>query len=95
MSVCVCVRACVRACVCVYVCLSAIMSSNYVTSRPIFTKFLCILPMAVAWSTSGGVVICYVLPVSWMTSYLLIRQDCSTLKRSAHAALHLAISCAQ
>jgi len=27
--------------------------------------------MAVAWSSSGGLVICYVLPVLRMTSYLL------------------------
>ena len=49
------------------------------------------LPMAVARSSSDGAVICYVLPVLWMTSYLLISQDCfdvaAQLKRSAHAAL--------
>ena len=32
-------------------------------ARPIFTNFLCVLPMAVARSSSGGVVIRYVLPV--------------------------------
>ena len=30
------------------------------TTRPIFTKFLCMLPMAGARSSSGGVAICYV-----------------------------------
>ena len=45
---------------------------------PIFTKLLCLLPMAVARSSSGGVVIRYVLPVLWMTSCLLISQGCST-----------------
>jgi len=35
----------------------------------------CILPVAVARSSSAGVVI---LPVLWMTSYLLICQLCST-----------------
>jgi len=32
------------------------------TTRPIFTKFLCML-LAVARSSSGGVVMCFVLPV--------------------------------
>ena len=36
--------------------------------NPIFTKFLCMLPMAVARSSSGGTAIYYVLPVLWMTS---------------------------
>jgi len=58
------------------------------------------LPMAVARSSSGGVVIRYVLPILWMTSYLLISQlrlldVAAQLLRSAHAALGLAISCAQ
>jgi len=55
--------------------------------------------MSVARSSSDGVVIFYVLPVLWMTSYLLISQarllDVATqLNRSAHAALGLAINCA-
>ena len=59
-------RICVCVCVCVCVCLSAIISSElHVRSS---TNFLCMLPMAVARSFSGGVVICYVLPVLWMTS---------------------------
>jgi len=63
---CVCVPTCVRACVC----LSAIISSELlVQSSP---TFLCMLPMAVARSSSGGEVICYVFPVLWMTSYLHI-----------------------
>ena len=40
------------------------------TTRPIFTKFLFVLPMAVAQSSSGGVVIRYVFPVLWMTSFI-------------------------
>ena len=48
------------------------------TTHPIFTKFLCMLLMIVARSSSGGVVILYVLPVLWMTSYLFISQGCST-----------------
>ena len=41
------------------------------TTRPIFINFFSMLHMAVARS-SGGVVICYMLPVLWMTSYLHI-----------------------
>ena len=33
------------------------------TAGPIITKFLCRSPMAVAWSSSGGIAILYVLPV--------------------------------
>jgi len=32
-------------------------------------QFLCMLPMAVARSSSDGVVMCYVFPVLRMTSY--------------------------
>jgi len=47
--------------VCLSVRLSAIISSElHVRSSPIF---LCTSPTAVARSSSGGVVICYVLPV--------------------------------
>jgi len=41
-------------------------------------QFLCMLPMAGTRSSSGGVVIRYVLPVLWMTLCLLISQGCST-----------------
>ena len=62
--------------VCVCVCPSAIISSELlVRSSP---NLLRMLPMAVARSSSGGVVISHVLPVLWMTSYLLISQGCST-----------------
>ena len=80
-------------------CVSAIISSELlVRSSP---NVVCLLPMAVARSSSGGVVIHYVLPVLWMTSYLLISQGCSMLhvtaqlKRSAHAVLGLAVNCVQ
>ena len=63
--------------VCVCVCLSAIIFPElHVPSLP---KFLRMLPMAVARSSSSGVLICYVLPVLWMTSCLLISQGWSTL----------------
>ena len=58
--------------VCVSLCLS-FHDHIFGTTRPIFTKFF--VHMAVARSSS---VIRYVLPVLWMTSYLLIRQGCST-----------------
>jgi len=54
------------------VCLSAcltIRSHNWKTLRSNFTKFLCMLPVAVARSSSYGVVIRYVLPVLWMTLF--------------------------
>ena len=33
-------------------------------------NFLCLLPVAVARSSSGGVTVCYALSVFWMTPYL-------------------------
>ena len=60
----VCLSLCVSVCV-------FVRDHIFGNARPIFTKFLCILPMAVARSSSAGVVICNVLPVLWMTSYLL------------------------
>ena len=38
-------------------------------------NFLCMLPVAVAQSSSGTFTIRYVLPVLWMTSYLHIMPD--------------------
>jgi len=49
------------------VCLS-VSSHNSKTARRNFTKFLCMLPMALARSSYDGVVIRYVLPALWMTS---------------------------
>jgi len=57
--------------VCVSVCLS-VRDHIFRTTRPIFTNFLCLLPVAMVWRSSGSVVICYVFPVLWMTSYLHI-----------------------
>jgi len=55
--------------------------------------------MAVARSSSDGVLIRYVLPVLRMTSCLPIKlrllDVAVQLKRNAHAALGLAINCAQ
>ena len=56
--------------VCVRVCLSAIISLElHVRSSPIF---VCMLPMAMAQSSSDSIVICCIFPVLWMTSYLHI-----------------------
>ena len=55
-------------CVCVFVCQRSYLRNC--TSD--LYQFLCLLPMAVARSSSGGVMICYVFPVLWMTSYLHI-----------------------
>jgi len=52
-------RVCLSVCVCL--CLSTIISSElHIQSS---SKFLCLLPMAVARSSAAGVVIRYVLPV--------------------------------
>jgi len=58
--------------VCVFVCPRSYLR-NYTSDLHLF---LCMLPMAVARSSPGGVVMRYVLPVLWMTSCLLICQGC-------------------
>jgi len=63
-----------RVCLSVCACSSAIISSELHLR---FSQFFCMLPMAVARSFSGGVVIRYIFPVLWMTSYLLTSQVCS------------------
>jgi len=64
--------------VCLFVCLSTRISQK---PRLNFTKYLFMLPKALAWFSSGGVAkhtVCYVLPVLQMTSRLhtmgLVRQ---------------------
>ena len=57
--------------ICMSVCLSVCVFIRELisgTARLIFTKFLCMLPMALAQSSFGGVAIRYVLPVLWVTS---------------------------
>jgi len=73
-------------CLSVCVCLSAIISSELHVRSSL--NFVCVLPVAMARSSSGGVVIRYVLPVLRMTSYLLISRRPAE-ERSAHAALGL------
>jgi len=60
--------------VCVFVCPRSVCSELHVRSSP---NFLRILPVVVARSSSGGVVIRCVLPVLWTTSYLLKSRGCS------------------
>jgi len=56
--------------VCLSVCLSASISPElHVRPTPIFAH---VTYMFVARSSSGGVAICYVLPVLWMTSCLYV-----------------------
>ena len=50
------------------VCLSVIISLEL--HARIFTNLLCTLPTVTARSFSGGILIGYVFPVLWMTSYL-------------------------
>jgi len=54
--------------------------------------------MAVARSSSGGVVICCVLPLLWEVIFAhkpTLLDVAAQLKRTEHAALGLAINCAQ
>ena len=50
-------------CLCLSVC-----EHIFRTTDPIITKLSCVLPMAVARSSPGGVATRHVLPVLWMTS---------------------------
>jgi len=56
---------CLFVCVCVCICPRSYLR-NYTSD--LHQIFLCMFPMAVARSSSGGVVIRYVLSVLWMTS---------------------------
>ena len=84
---CVCVSMSVCGCGCVCVCLRSCLR----TTRPIFTKFLGMLPMTVAGSFSGGVVIYFLFCGGRHKPRLL--DVTAQLKRSPHAALGLAINC--
>jgi len=68
-------------CVCARACLS-VREHISGTTRSIFTIFLCMLPTAVARSSSGGVAICYVLPVLWMTLYWHMMDHLDSRRRS-------------
>ena len=82
-------------CLCVWVCLRTYLWKH----MPDLYHFLCILPMAVAWSFSASIAIRYVLPVLWMTLYLHISQGSSAWlpswwKHSPNAAMYLSINAA-
>jgi len=104
-------RVCV--CVCVFVCLF-LCDHIFGTTHPIFTMcFVCVLPMAMARSSSGGIMIRYTYIQIYIAPKIVRR--CTScfmddiifahrprlldvapqLKRSAHAALGLAIKCVQ
>ena len=71
----------------------------FATARPIFTNSVSVLPMAVARSSSGGVVI--ILCTSGFMDDVTFPHEprlldvAAQMKRSAHAALGLAINGAQ
>ena len=82
--------------VCLCACLS-VLEHIFRTTRPILTKFLRMLPMAVVRFACGGVLIRYVLPVLWITPYIFARKPrlldvAAQLERSARVALGLAIN---
>jgi len=90
MSVSVCLSVCLSVSLCVCVCLS-VRDHIFGTTRPIFTKFLCVLPMAVARSSSGGVVIRSLCTLGFMDDVIFAHKPrlldvAAQLKRSAHAA---------
>ena len=81
----------VSVCVCVFF---SVRDHIFGTARPIFTEFLCMLPMAVARSFSGGVVCTSGFMDDVIFSHKPRLLDVAAqLKRSAHAALGLAINC--
>jgi len=75
--------------VCLFLCVYLSLRGHiFGTTRPIFTKFFVhVTYTALARSPTGGVVISYVFPVLWMTSYFA--RGCSTsppgLGSEAHA----------
>jgi len=80
----------------VCVCLS-VRDHLFGSARPIFTNFLCMLPMAVARSFSGGVVT--LCTSGFMDDVIFAHKPrlfdvAAQLKCIAHAALGLAINCA-
>ena len=76
----------------VSVCVLSVRDHIYGTTRPIFTKFLCMLSMAVARPSPIGVVI---RTSGFMDDVMFAHKPwlldvAAQLKRSAHAALGLA-----
>ena len=78
-------------CACVSVC-----DHIFGTTRSILTaNCLCLLPMAVARSSSGGVVMFYIMDDVMFAHKPRFLDVASQLKCSAHAALGLAVNFAQ
>ena len=61
LSIVMSVSVCAHVCLCL--CVLSVRDQIFGITRPIFTNFLCMLPMAVARSFSGGVLVPYVFPV--------------------------------
>jgi len=87
--------------VCLSVCVSVcvfVRDHIFGTTRPIFTNFLCMLPVAVARSSSGrSNTLC---TSGFMDDVIFAHMPrlldiAAQLKCGAHAALGLAINCAQ
>ena len=56
---------------CLFVCLSVCPRAYLLNcTSDLYMIFLCMLPISVARSSSGGIALRYVMPVLWMTSYL-------------------------
>jgi len=56
--------------VCLSFCLSVRSNNTKTTRKKLLPNVLCMLPVVMSLSSSGGVAICSVLPVLWMTSLI-------------------------
>ena len=75
----------------VYVCVClSVLDHIFGTTRSIFTKFFVHVTYGCGRSSSNGVVIRYVFPVLWMTSYLHISQLAA---RRRHQAEVVRLTC--
>jgi len=94
-------RVCLYLSVCVCVCVSlSVRDHIFGTAPPIFTIFLCTLPVAVARSSSGGelMYLCTLCTSGFMDDVIFAHKPklldvAAKLTRCAHAALGLAINC--
>jgi len=79
--------------VCVCVCVFVFRDHSFGTASPIFTKFLCVLPMAVARSSSGlGYKQCAVIPVAGqrahVTTFLALKVTSKVATPGAESAVY-------
>ena len=84
-----------RVCLSVCVCCLSVRDHIFGTTRPIFANFLCMLSMAMARSTSDTSCISGFIDDVVFAHKPRLFDVAAQLKRSAHAALGLAINCAQ